>query len=183
MRAAFKDAFESKPEEGADLTDGRYDIVMDTPPGRLGIRLQDSRVVAIDYVTRRTRLRPPASPFARRVVGALDGWLRDASNPLDIPVSLAGTGFQQRVWAALRRIPQGEVRTYGELASQLGSGARAVDNACRRNPVPIIVACHRVVAACGAGGYGGRTGGAVLQRKLWLLRHEGVSVALENGLR
>ena len=174
LRAVFTDAaFEPTPEGGTDLTDGRYDIVMDTPPGRLGIRLQDSRVVAIDYVTRRTRLSPLDSPFARRIAGAMDAWFRDASSPLDIPVSLVGTGFQRRVWAALRRIRQGEVTTYGELASRLGSGARAVGNACRRNPVPILVPCHRVVAASGTGGYGGRTGGVVLQRKLWLLRHEG----------
>jgi methylated-DNA-[protein]-cysteine S-methyltransferase len=152
----------------------RYDIVMDAPPGRLGIRLQGRQVVAVDYVTRRTSVRPASSPFARRVARSLRSWLQDASPPLDLPVLLNGTEFQQRVWAALRAIPQGEVRTYGELASRLGSGARAVGNACRRNPVPIIVPCHRVVAAGGAGGYGGRTGGAVLQRKLWLLRHEGI---------
>jgi methylated-DNA-[protein]-cysteine S-methyltransferase len=130
-----------------------YDIVMDAPPGRLGIRLQGRQVVAVDYVTRRTSVRPASSPFARRVARSLRSWLQDASPPLDLP--------------------QGEVRTYGELASRLGSGARAVGNACRRNPVPIIVPCHRVVAAGGAGGYGGRTGGVVLERKLWLLRHEG----------
>ena len=157
-----------------DMRADSFDIVMDAPPGRLGIRLQDNRVSAIDYVTRRTRLRSPVTPFARHVARSLVAWFRDAASPLGLPVSLEGTAFQQRVWAALQSIPQGEVRTYGELASELGSGARAVGNACRHNPVPVIVPCHRVVAASGAGGYGGRTGGAVLERKLWLLRHEGI---------
>ena len=155
------------------MTSAHYDVVMDTPPGRLGIRLQDRQVIAVDYLTRRTPLRPAASPFASRVARELRSWLQDAATPLELPVLLAGTEFQRRVWTALQSIPQGEARTYGELAGQLGSGARAVGNACRRNPVPIIVPCHRVVAAGGVGGYGGRTGGAVLERKRWLLRHEG----------
>jgi methylated-DNA-[protein]-cysteine S-methyltransferase len=167
--------------ERADLMDVRYDIVMDTPAGRLGIRLQEERVLAIHYVTRRTRLGTPASPAARQVAEVLADWFRDAASPLDIPVKLCGTAFQRRVWAALRRIPRGEVRTYGELADQLGSGARAVGNACRHNPVPILVPCHRVVAASGPGGYGGHTGGALLQRKLWLLRHEGAAAALKSA--
>jgi methylated-DNA-[protein]-cysteine S-methyltransferase len=155
------------------MTATRYDIVMDTPPGRLGIRLQDRQVSGVDYVSRRTPLRPAASPFARQVARALRAWMQDAATPLDLPVLLSGTEFQQRVWTALQSIPRGEVRTYGEIARQLGSGARAVGNACRRNPLSILVPCHRVVAAGGVGGYGGRTGGAVLERKRWLLRHEG----------
>ena len=155
------------------MTATRYDIVMDTPPGRLGIRLQDRQVAGVDYVSRRTPLRPAASPFARRVARVLRAWLQDAATPLDLPVLLDGTEFQQRVWTALQSIPRGEVRTYGEIATQLGSGARAVGNACRRNPLSILVPCHRVVAAGGVGGYGGRTGGAVLERKRWLLHHEG----------
>jgi methylated-DNA-[protein]-cysteine S-methyltransferase len=155
------------------MTATRYDIVMDAPPGRFGIRLLDRWVVGVDYLTRLTPLRAAASPLAWQVARSLRCWLRDAAMPLDLPVLPHGTEFQQRVWAALQCIPQGEVRTYGELARQLGSGARAVGNACRRNPVAIIVPCHRVVAAGGVGGYGGRTGGALLERKLWLLRHEG----------
>ncbi|MEN8106370.1 MAG: methylated-DNA--[protein]-cysteine S-methyltransferase [Pseudomonadota bacterium] len=150
-----------------------YDIIMDTPPGRLGIRLHGRQVTAIDYVSGRTRLRPANSPFARQVVRVLQAWFNNPDTALDIPVSCSGTAFQQRVWAALQQIPQGQVRTYGELASQLGSGARAVGNACRSNPVSILVPCHRVVSAAGIGGYGGHTGGPVLDRKLWLLRHEG----------
>lgn len=83
-----------------------------------------------------------------------------AGNPVefDIDVALGGTEFQRRVWAALRTIPYGETRTYGQIARQIGSpgGSRAVGLANGRNPVAIIVPCHRVIGASGAlTGYGG----------------------------
>ena len=88
-----------------------------------------------------------------------------------VPLRLAGTDFQRRVWAALRAIPFGQVRSYGEVAAAIGrpGAARAVGMANARNPVAVIVPCHRVIAA------GGRLGGysAGLWRKRWLLRHEG----------
>jgi methylated-DNA-[protein]-cysteine S-methyltransferase len=70
-------------------------------------------------------------------------------------------------------IPPGEVRTYGALARKLRSSARAVGNACRANPVPMVVPCHRVVGATGLGGYMGAFTGDPLAIKEWLLRHEG----------
>jgi methylated-DNA-[protein]-cysteine S-methyltransferase len=86
---------------------------------------------------------------------------------------MAGTPFQRRVWHALRRIPSGCTRSYGELARELGSSARAVGGACRRNPIPIVVPCHRVIAAGGgAGGFMGQRSGDALAIKTWLLDHE-----------
>jgi methylated-DNA-[protein]-cysteine S-methyltransferase len=73
----------------------------------------------------------------------------------------------------LRSIPPGRTRTYGELASKLGTSARAVGGACRANPCPVVVPCHRVVAANGLGGFAGDTSGRKLEVKRWLLRHEG----------
>lgn len=87
-----------------------------------------------------------------------------------------GTPFQQRLWRALREIPAGQVRRYGELALELGSGARAVGGGCRVNPLPLVVPCHRVLARQGMGGYAGATDGPLLEIKRWLLRHEGVRV-------
>jgi len=84
-----------------------------------------------------------------------------------------GTPYQQRVWLALQQIPVGEVRTYGELAAQLGSSARAVAQACRSNPLTILIPCHRVISATGLGGYMGQTEGEALEIKRWLLHHEG----------
>jgi len=91
-----------------------------------------------------------------------------------IPLAPQGTSFQKSVWHELSKIPVGETRTYGEIAHKLNSGARAVGNACRRNPIQIIVPCHRVVSAKSLGGYAGETQGKQLDIKRWLLNHEGV---------
>lgn len=94
----------------------------------------------------------------------------------DLPLNPHGTEFQQLVWRYLRSIPAGEVRTYGEVAAELGSSARAVGNACRRNPLPLVIPCHRVVSASGIGGFAGRTGGTQIDTKKQLLAHEGVEI-------
>ena len=86
--------------------------------------------------------------------------------------------FYERVWKAMRKIPKGKVTTYGELARALRTKAyRAVGNACRRNPYAPQVPCHRVVAAGGRiGGFGGRTRGKNIRKKIAMLRREGVRV-------
>ena len=126
------------------------------------------------------RLQAPSSAFERRVVQQLENYFDNPAVNFSVPFALAGTPFQQRVWLALTRIPAGETLTYGELAANLGSGARAVGNACRHNPAPIIVPCHRVVAASGIGGYSGSITGLLLDRKRWLLEHEGLYPALKK---
>ncbi len=88
----------------------------------------------------------------------------------DLPLQMQGTIFQQRVWAALETIPYGITMSYGELAQQIGqpNASRAVGLANGRNPVSIIVPCHRVIGASGKlTGYGGG-----IERKQWLLNHE-----------
>ena len=97
----------------------------------------------------------------------------------NIPVDAAGTDFQLRVWNALRRIPSGQTRSYGDIARTVGrpKAVRAVGAANGSNPVPIVVPCHRVIGANGTlTGYGGG-----LERKEWLLNHEGARV--EEGER
>ena len=92
----------------------------------------------------------------------------------DFP-QLTGTQFQLRVWQAIYAIPVGETRTYGQLAALLGSGPRAVANACGANPFPIIIPCHRVVAKSGIGGFlQGKKNGVLVKR--WLLQHEGIDL-------
>ena len=91
----------------------------------------------------------------------------------DIPTETTGTGFQRRVWAALREIPAGQTWSYGRLAQHVGEpgAARAVGLANGSNPIGIVVPCHRVIGANGTlTGYGGG-----IERKRWLLRHEGAA--------
>ena len=103
----------------------------------------------------------------------LQRYLADSHTHIPLQIPIVGTVFQRRVWRALQRIPVGEVRTYGELATELGSCARAVAQACRANPLPILIPCHRVVSASGLGGYMGQSDGPLLEIKRWLLHHEG----------
>ncbi|MEO5371318.1 MAG: methylated-DNA--[protein]-cysteine S-methyltransferase [Magnetococcus sp. DMHC-1] len=74
---------------------------------------------------------------------------------MDLPLQPAGTSFQKRVWKTLLEIPQGEVRTYGQVADLLGTAPRAIGQAVGANPIPVLIPCHRVVAAQGLGGYSG----------------------------
>ncbi len=121
--------------------------------------------------------------FAQRIAHEIQCYLTmpEFCFTLDCELPL-GTAFQQRVWQALTAIPTGEVMTYGALAKQLNSSARAVGNACRRNRFPLLIPCHRVVSAAGIGGYAGDTlekqRGRIhfLQIKQWLLTHEQAAI-------
>lgn len=155
-----------------------YQAIMTSPIGRIGLRMDgQDRLVELDFLGARGRSRPARSRTAQLIVAALRSYFADPGVPLEIPLNAVGTAFQQTVWAALRDIPAGAVCTYGELARQIGSAPRAVGQACRRNPIPIVIPCHRVVGQVGAGGYSGATDGPELAIKRWLLAHEGVSVA------
>lgn len=103
-------------------------------------------------------------------VAELDEWFAGARRSFAFDLRLDGTRLQQRVWAALRAIPFGTTRTYGDVALELGTAARAVGHANARNPLSIVVPCHRLVGARGLTGYAGG-----LDRKRWLLDHEAVS--------
>jgi O-6-methylguanine DNA methyltransferase len=108
--------------------------------------------------TRARRLPPPsARPRLAPLVSQLNRYFSSGTWAFAVPLDLsAGTDFDRLVWKALLRIPPGTIRTYGEVARSVGrpGAARAVGNACGRNPVPIIVPCHRVVATNGPGGFG-----------------------------
>jgi len=149
-----------------------YDAVIAAPFGRLGIRTRGARLIDVDFVSPRAPLRPPRDTFARRVCRELCAYFADPRHPLRLPLALTGTVHQRRVWRALARIPAGEVRSYGEIARRLRSSPRAVGGACRANPVPIVVPCHRVIAGAGVGGFMGRRSGPALAIKRWLLAHE-----------
>jgi methylated-DNA-[protein]-cysteine S-methyltransferase len=102
----------------------------------------------------------------------LQDYLQGQKTAFDVPLMTRGSEFQQKVWSELESIPAGQTRTYGEIARKIGSSARAIGGACRRNPVAVLVPCHRVVSANGAGGYAGDIRGDNMQVKLWLLDHE-----------
>lgn len=104
------------------------------------------------------------------VIEQIDAYFAGDLVRFDVPIRLGGTAFQRRVWSQLRTIPYGQTISYGELARRVGSpgAARAVGLANGRNPVAVIVPCHRVIGSDGRlTGYGGG-----LERKRWLIDHE-----------
>lgn len=143
------------------------------PAFALGIQCTDDEITGIDYLPPETPEHAPTRPLAHEVVRQLRAWLTDPHFVFGLPLAPAGTYFQRRVWAAIAAIPCGETLSYGELAARIGSGARAVGNACGANPYPIVVPCHRVVAAHqGLGGFARQRGGLMLDIKRWILLHE-----------
>jgi methylated-DNA-[protein]-cysteine S-methyltransferase len=89
---------------------------------------------------------------------------------------LKATPFQKRVWRALLTIPRGTTLTYGELAKKLNSSPRAIGQACRANPIPFLIPCHRVVGAKDKGGYFGKRTGSKMALKSWLLEQESLNI-------
>jgi methylated-DNA-[protein]-cysteine S-methyltransferase len=135
------------------------------------------RLLRLHYGQHALALSPGRSPAGVR--DALRAYLAGELTAIDaVPVTTGGTPFQREVWAALRRIPAGQIASYGQLAARIGRPAavRAVGLANGSNPVGVIVPCHRVIGANGSlTGYGGG-----IERKRWLLTHEGVAF---NGAR
>lgn len=154
-------------------TSHTYAALAASPVGVLGIRVHAGELVAIDIEPPQRTPQAPTSAAAREVLDQLFRYFDDPHWRFELPLAPQGTPFQCLVWRRLRGIPAGATRTYGELATDLGSSARAIGGACRRNPIPIVVPCHRVVAASGLGGFMGRLDGAALDMKEWLLAHEG----------
>lgn len=156
---------------------------MPSPVGELLLVASDAGLVAIRFESNRHGSDPressvpaaQASPGEERVLlevrAQLDAYFAGARTEFDLPLDARGTPFQRRVWEALREIPFGQTISYAELARRTGDvkAVRAVGAANGRNPIPLVVPCHRVIGADGSlVGFGGG-----LDRKRWLLRHEG----------
>ncbi len=163
----------------ADLEQGTSipAAVCDSPLGLLTLWWGPGGVVGLAFGEPSLEVHPQTG--VRPWIAWLEAYFRD---PMDCgpapPMAARGTPFQQRVWRALCHLPPGRVLTYGEMARCLGTGARPLGGACRANPCPILVPCHRVVARRGLGGYAGGVDGERLGIKRWLLQHEG---ALPHG--
>lgn len=153
-----------------------YDAVLPAPFGAIGVRLTDEALAGLDFLPPETPLRPCGSAAVQRVVHELDAYYANPRHAWRLLLAPAGTPFRQRVWQALIAIPVGATRTYGELAQQLGTSPRAVGQAVGDNPIPIVIPCHRILAAQGLGGFMHDTGGFALRVKTWLLQHEGLTV-------
>lgn len=156
-------------------------FVFSSPVGNLEACLDNHTLVGLSY-THKPAGRIPRHEMAQNLIRQLKHYFyKDPRHRFKLSLSLQGTAFQKRVWRVLQTIPSGSVLSYGTIAKRLRSGPRAVGNACGRNPISIIVPCHRVLASKGLGGYtGGTMAYEPLHTKAWLLGHENAPIRLSG---
>lgn len=145
-------------------------LSLHTPIGDLTVAEEDGFIVSLDWGWVRDQVHTAVLDNARDQLHAyFDGDL----TTFNLPLAPAGSAYRRMVWQALCEIPYGETRSYQAIAAKAGGSARSVGQANGRNPIPLLIPCHRVVAASHVGGY---SGGEGLITKRWLL-------ALENPMR
>jgi methylated-DNA-[protein]-cysteine S-methyltransferase len=131
-------------------------LSLHTPLGEVTLSEEDGAIVALDWGRGSEQ---EATALLREARDQLHDYFDGKRAHFQLPLAPHGTPYQRRVWSALRTIPAGETRSYAEIAREVASHPRAVGQANGRNPIPIIIPCHRVVAASGAiGGYSGLDG-------------------------
>jgi methylated-DNA-[protein]-cysteine S-methyltransferase len=156
----------------------QLDAIIDAPFGAVGLFVLNGQALAeqisIELLTEKHAPKPAENKTVQKIASQIEAYFSNPKHDFKLPVQQHGTAFQQRVWQAISAIPRGQVLTYGDVAAQIGSGPRAVANACGANNLPLIVPCHRVVAQNGIGGFmQGNPDG--LKVKRWLLKHEGLN--------
>ena len=153
-------------------------IKFDTPIGEVAIKLNSHCILSVTLcgkhkVKASSQSCLPLTQLARQAEHTINAYFDNPATQFNLPLDYSkGTTFQQRVWHALNHIPCGSTLTYGQLATKLNSSAQAIGNACRSNPFPIVIPCHRIVSKTSLGGYAGKTQGHMLEIKQFLLNHE-----------
>ncbi len=151
-------------------------LSMHTPVIDITLTELDGAIISVDWGW--SPFQEP-TPLLREAKNQMDAYFDGNLTEFDLPINPMGTRHQEKVWNAMRQIPFGQTATYGELAKSLSSAAQAVGTACGRNPLPILIPCHRVIAS--AGRLGGYSGDGGLYTKKALLVLEG-ALTVEEGL-
>lgn len=144
-------------------------ILVETQFGRLFLTDKDGAIVRVDW---RGVASGTVTPVLQEAADQLRAYDAGRLQDFDLPLRVAGSDFQRAVCDAMRAIPFGYTRTYGEIARDVGRPAQAVGQACGGNPIPVIIPCHRVMGAKGLTGFSGAGG---VETKVALLRHEGAA--------
>lgn len=155
----------------------KYDALINAPFGAVAISARDDQLV-IELLTQSSSQpnHQSAHPLVALAYEQIMQYLQQPTAQFNLPLIPRGTTFQQRVWQAIAAIPSGQTRTYSQIAQQIGSGPRAVANACGSNSLPLVIPCHRVVAKNGIGGFmQGKQNGLLI--KQWLVQYEGVNLS------
>jgi methylated-DNA-[protein]-cysteine S-methyltransferase len=141
-------------------------LSLHSPIGDMTIAEEDGELVSVDWgwVQNQTE-----TPLLCRARAQIQEYFDGARRGFDLPLTPAGSPYQLRVWQALAAIPYNQTRNYAQIAVAAGGSPRSVGQANGRNPLPLLIPCHRVVGSHGLGGYSGGDG---IETKLWLLAHE-----------
>lgn len=152
----------------------QFDAIVEAPFGAVGISVQGMQI-AVELLTQKHEVKVSENKLANSAASQVEAYFADSYYHFNLPIVFKGTPFQRKVWQHISAIPTGRVVTYKEIADEIGSGPRAVANACGANYLPLVIPCHRVVAKTSLGGFmkGNPKGKAI---KTWLLKHEGVDV-------
>ena len=146
--------------------------VIAAPTFCVGVCCSEAALLEIRYLEPQAESLPE-NALAAEAVRQIRAYLADPAQAFDLPLAVSGSAFQRRVWQQIAAIPLHRTRTYGEIAGLLESAPRAVGQACGANPFPLVIPCHRVIAADGRlGGFARQRGGFLLDVKRWLLSHE-----------
>jgi len=138
---------------------------LDTPIGPLSVEERDGAIVRVGWRHEGSE----RSGLLDRAIAQLREYFHEGREVFDLPLQVDGSDFQRAVCDAMLAIPFGETRTYGDIARDLGAPPQPVGNACGGNPIPVIIPCHRVLAANSLGGFSGMGG---VETKVELLKHE-----------
>ncbi|KIC36695.1 methylated-DNA--[protein]-cysteine S-methyltransferase [Leisingera sp. ANG-M7] len=144
---------------------------LETPVGPLSVSERDGAIVRLDWTAEASG----QSALLSRALKQLQAYFAGELTVFDLPLQVAGSGFQRAVCDAMLAIPFGETRTYGDIARDLSAPPQPVGNACGGNPIPVIIPCHRVLGASGLGGFSGKGG---VETKVALLKLEGAASLL-----
>jgi len=157
--------------QGSDI----FSAIVAAPFGAIGIRTEAGQVCELVCLPPHFSEKNATDGVADAACRQVGRYLADPDFVFDLPLAAVGTLFQQRVWSVISGIARGSVRTYGQVASHIGSAPRAVGQACGANWFPLLIPCHRVTAANALGGFSNQTDehGFHLGVKRWLLSHEG----------
>lgn len=154
-----------------------YHAIINSPLGKLGICTSDNALTHLRYLDNSSALLSAQNDYAQVVIDELEEYFANPQHRFRLSLALQVSAHSEAVLNALCAIPSGTTLSYGQLAANIGSGARAVGNACRHNPIAIVIPCHRIVATTHLGGYNGSRSGTMLDIKQWLLAHEARSLA------
>jgi len=148
-------------------------LTLETPTGSMTLTEKNGAIVGAKWGGLKDT---DDTPLLRRAAQQIDEYFAGTRTEFDLPLRVIGSDFQRAVCDAMLEIPFGETVTYGDISKQLNIPAQAIGQACGGNPIPLIIPCHRVLAANGLGGFSGDGGGlSGIELKVQLLRHEGAA--------